>query len=62
MIRINRKIGFNKDCRNRMKIFSIILLTVIIVFLGMQADGIETYAADKKCVIILSEYNVKMDI
>lgn len=60
--RIKRKTGFNKICTEGMKEIYAVVLAVIIGFLGVWSAGIETYAADKKCVIILSKYNAEMDI
>lgn len=62
MERIRRKMGFNIIHTDGMKVIYAAALAVIISLLGVWSSGIETYAADKNCVIILSKYNAEMDI
>lgn len=57
--RVLKKSGRASVCR---KIISMSLLILIISILQVQADGFEAYAADKRCVILLSKYNAEMDI
>lgn len=60
--RIERKIGVNKNCADAMKTICTAVLTVILSFLTVWSAEMKTYAADKNCVIILSKYNVEMDV